>query len=165
MKIRFDLHFKSDFFHRHYIIYFITNKRPLHPLLDHLQQLRDAQLIHAGPQVMSLGPQVLVHALGEPHGDDPRRLALGVGGVFLLAELHQPLLDLLEFRTLFEGIEVFEPGKLAADDAVDPQHLAKKGHPVRLSFIEVAGGLQDALILLRRFGKHGVVSLPGRAKT
>ena len=27
---------------------------------------------------MGLGPQVLVHALGEPDGDDPRRLGLGI---------------------------------------------------------------------------------------
>ena len=27
-------------------------------LLDHLEQLRDAQLVHAGPEVVSLGPQV-----------------------------------------------------------------------------------------------------------
>src|SRR5262245_54644651 len=72
-------------------------------LLDHLQQLRDAQLIHAGPEVMSLGPQVFVHALGEPDGDDPGRLAFGVGSILLFPELDQPLLDLFELGALLES--------------------------------------------------------------
>ena len=76
-------------------------------LLDHLEQLRDAQLVHAGPQVMSLGPQVFVHALRQPNGDNPGRLALGISGILLFAKLHQPLLDLLELRAFFKGREVF----------------------------------------------------------
>src|SRR4051812_9829813 len=56
-------------------------------LLDYLQQLRDAQLVHASTEVMGLCTQVLVHALGQPNRDDPRRLTFGVRGILLFAEL------------------------------------------------------------------------------
>src|SRR3954469_16980637 len=133
-------------------------------LLDHLQQLRDAQLVHAGTEVMGLSTQILVHALGQPDGDYPGRLTFGVGRVLLLPELDQPFLDLVELGAFFEGREVFEAGELAANDAVDTQNLAKERYPVWLRFKELTGGLQDLLILLRRFSKHGIVSFQGRAE-
>src|SRR3954471_24746268 len=110
-------------------------------LLDHLQQLRDAQLVHAGTEVMSLSAQVFVHALRQPDGDDPGGLTFRVGGVLLLAKFNQPFLDLVEFLAFFEGREVFEPGELAAHHAVDTQDFAEKRHPVWLRFKELTGRL------------------------
>src|SRR3954465_10143844 len=127
-------------------------------LLDHLQQLRDAQFVHAGPEVMSLGPQVFVHALRQPDRDNTGRLAFGVGRVLLLTELYQPFLDLLELLAFLERGQVFQAGELTADDAIDTQNLAEERYPVRLRFKELAGRLQNWLVLLRRLGKHGFVS-------
>ena len=101
-------------------------------LLNHLEQLRDAQLVHAGPEVVSLGPQVFVHALGQPDRDNTGRLAFGVGRVLLLAELDQPFLDLVELLAFFEGRQVFEAGELTANYAVDTQDFAKERDPIRL---------------------------------
>jgi len=112
---------------------------------------------------MSLGPQVFVHALGQPDRDDTGRLAFGVGGVLLLTQLYKPLLDLVELLALFESREVFQPGELAADDAVHPQDLAKECDPIRLGLIELAGRLEDWLVLFRCLSKHGDCLLPGRA--
>src|SRR3954468_14736769 len=98
-------------------------------LLDHLQQLRDAQLVHAGTEVMGLSTQILVHALGQPNRNYPGRLTFGVGRVLLLAELDQPFLDLVELGAFFEGREVFEAGELAANDARDPQNPGAERDP------------------------------------
>src|SRR4051812_60497 len=119
-------------------------------LLDHLQQLRDAQLVHAGTEVMGLSTQILVHALGQPNRDYPGRLTFGVGRVLLLAELDQPFLDLVELGAFFEGREVFEAGELAADGAVGTPKLATKPYPAWLGFKELTGGLPGLLINLPR---------------
>ena len=53
---------------------------------------------------------------------------------------------------------VFQPREVAADDAVHAKNLAEERDPVWLGIIELAGGLQDLLVLLRRLCKHAIVS-------
>ena len=113
---------------------------------------------------MGFGPQVFVHALRQPDRDNTGRFAFGVGRVLLLAELDQPFLDLVELWAFLERGQVFQAGELTADDAIDTQNLAEERYPVRLRFEELAGRLQNGLVLLRRLGKHGDCLLPGRAE-
>lgn len=127
-------------------------------LLDDLQQLGDAELVHAGPQIVSFGAEVFVHALGEPDRDNAGRFRFGVGGVALFTQLDQPLLDLFELLAAFEGGEFFEAGERAADHAVDSEHLAEERDPVGFLFVEPLGGGEDLLVLLRGLSEHGVVS-------
>ncbi len=68
----------------------------------HLEQLRDAKLVHARPQVVRFGTQRLVHALRQADRDDAGRLAFGVGRGALFAQLHQQLLNLVELFALLE---------------------------------------------------------------
>ena len=113
---------------------------------------------------MGLGPQVLVHALRQPDRDNAGRLAFGVGGVLLFPELNQPFLDLVELLAFLKRGQFFEARELAADDTVHAKDLAEERDPVRLRFKELAGRLQNGLVLLRRLGKHGDCLLPGRAE-
>ena len=41
---------------------------------DHLEELGNAQLVHAGSMIVGLVPQCLVEALGKPNRNDPSRL-------------------------------------------------------------------------------------------
>ena len=52
--------------------------------VDNLEQLADAELVHAGLAVVRFGPERLVEALGEADGDDPGWLAAVGGGTATL---------------------------------------------------------------------------------
>jgi hypothetical protein len=67
----------------------------------------------------------------------------------LLAELDEPFLDLVKLLAFLEGGEILQASKLASDDSVDAQDFPEKRDPVRLGFIELAGSLQNGLVLFR----------------
>ena len=130
-----------------------------HLFADHLQQLGDAELVHARPQIVGLGPQVFVHALGEPDGDHAGRLGLGIGRVPLLAEFDQHFLDAVEFVALLELGQFFEGRERLAHGPIDPEYLAKKSDPIGVLAIKIFGDLQNFPIVFLSLGSTISVSL------
>ena len=104
-----------------------------------MQQLADAELVHAGLAVVGLGPQRLVQALGQPDGNHPRRL-LPIGpGAAPLAELGQQELDFVVLVGLLKEGQLFGGREQLAEQAIHSQDFAEERDPVGLLMKHLIG--------------------------
>jgi hypothetical protein len=105
-----------------------------HQVVFHdLQQLRNAQLVHAGFVIVSLVAKRFVETLRQPHRDDARRL---VGLLLAAALLPQPRQHLLDFRVLlalFEFAPLIERLEELINDPVYPHDFTVERDPIRVT--------------------------------